>query len=91
MKCLNLIEDLKVFLPSEMQRLMSAAPMKIDSPVAVDWKHFKRATEQACWWILTELTGVARSEGYHKFLERQRPEVGFICHDVLYLIGLNIV
>ena len=44
---LNWIDDFKVFLPIETQRLMSAAPMEIDSPVAVDWKHFERATKHA--------------------------------------------
>ena len=90
-KYLNWIDDLKVFLPIEMQRLMSVAPIEIDSPAAVDWKHFQRTTEQAWWWLVREITGAARIERYHKFLERQRPEVGLICHDVLYLIGLNIV
>ena len=76
MKYLDRIDEFKVFLPIETQRLMSAAPMEIDSPVAVDWNHFKLATKQAWWWILAELTWIARIEGYHKFLERQRPEVG---------------
>ena len=88
---LSWIDDFKVFLPVETQRVMSAAPMEIDSPVAVDWKHFERATKHAWRWLIKEITSVARIEGYHKFLERQRPEVGFICHDMLYFIGLNIV
>ena len=88
---LDWIDVFKVFLPIEMQRLISTAPMEIDSPVAVDWKHFKLATEEAWWWIFSELLRIARIEGYHKFLERQRREVGITCNDALCLIGLNIV
>ena len=87
---LSWIDDLKVFLPVETQRVMSAAPMEIDSPVAVDWKHFKRATEQAWWWILAELLRIARIEGYHKFLERRRPKVRSISHGLSQFDWLNI-
>ena len=87
---LNWIDNLKVFLPVEIQRLISA-PIKIDSPVAVDRKHLECATQEAWRWLGVELICAAKSEGYHKFLERHRREVGFIPHRLLFLIELNIV
>ena len=76
-RCLNWIDELKVLLPIETQWLISAAPMQIDSLVAVDWDDLILASEQAWSWLFIELIGAARAEGYHQFLERQRPEVRF--------------
>ena len=76
------IDELKEFLPIEMQRLIPAAPMEIDSPIVVDWKDLERATFNAWEWIINELVSTARSEGYHDFLESRRPEVRCVSHDL---------
>ena len=82
---LDLIDKYKVFLPIETQRLSSAAPMKIDSAIVVDWKDLKHATSQAWVWLGLELLYAARSEGYQMFWERQRRQVHSISHSLSQL------